>query len=162
MKIGVLTVSDRCSTGECEDKSGPVLCELLKDTFSDCIISTNIVPDEILNIQDIIKNWSADEFDLILTTGGTGFAPRDITPEATKPLLDKECPGIVVAMISSSLQITPMAMLSRPAAGIRNKTLIVNLPGSPKGAKENLQSIISTIPHAISLIQQNKDKNKHS
>lgn len=160
--VGILTVSDRCSVGIQEDKSGEALENRLKDQFqSNITIHKAIVPDEVVEIQNVLKNWCDQSFSFILTTGGTGFAPRDVTPEATKPLLDKECPGIVVAMISESLRITPMAALSRPAAGIRNKTLIVNLPGSVKGCVENLNAVISIIPHAISLIIQDANKDQH-
>lgn len=159
--IGVLTVSDRCSVGTQEDKSGDALENLLQEKFKVEHVHRQIVPDEIEDIQQVLKDWCDKSFSLIISTGGTGFAPRDVTPEATKPLLDKECPGIVIAMVSESLKITPMAALSRPAAGIRGKTLIVNLPGSVKGCVENLNAIIPIIPHAISLITQDSNKDQH-
>ena len=159
--VGVLTVSDRCSAGQQEDKSGEALENMVKEKFTESVVHRKLVPDEVEDIQQVLLAWCDQGVHLILTTGGTGFAPRDVTPEATKPLLDKECPGIVVAMISASLQITPMAMLSRPAAGIRKQTLIVNLPGSVKGSTENFQSIIPALPHALSLISQASDKDQH-
>ena len=165
--VGILTVSDRCSQGTAEDKSGPALKEKLISTFGeDLRIITAIVPDENAAIQQHLLYWSSlenqDNVEIILTTGGTGFAPRDITPEATKPLLHKECPGIVNAMINFSLTKTPFAALSRPAAGIRDSTLIINLPGSVKGAVENLEAIISIFPHAVALIRQTDDKDNHN
>ena len=127
-----------------------------------CEVHRLVVPDEREEIQEVIKRWVGLSFHLVLTAGGTGFAPRDITPEATKPLLEKECPGIVAAMLNKSLEITPMAMLSRPVAGICSRTLIINLPGSPKGATENLSAILKPLPHAIALIRQSSDKDQHS
>lgn len=156
-KAGILTVSDRCFKGESEDKSGPNLKKLLASTLAlellECDITLACAPDEIPDIQKILLKW-ADELkvSLILTTGGTGFSPRDITPEATKPLLDKEAPGLVTTMITKSLQVTPLAMLSRPVCGIRKSTVIINLPGSKKGAEECFSFIASALPHALDLI----------
>eukprot|EP01122_Echinamoeba_exundans_P014483 TRINITY_DN6571_c0_g1_i1.p1 TRINITY_DN6571_c0_g1~~TRINITY_DN6571_c0_g1_i1.p1 ORF type:complete len:192 (+),score=27.06 TRINITY_DN6571_c0_g1_i1:48-578(+) len=159
LRVGVLTISDRCSRGEAEDKSGPAIQQYLKDNAAVFKFAKGVefelftIPDEQQLISDTLIDWSDNkQLPLILTTGGTGFAPRDVTPEATKAVLHKEAPGIQIAMIQSSLAITPHAMLSRPAAGVRNKTLIVNLPGSPKGATENLAAVIVALPHAISLM----------
>ena len=121
-----------------------------------------IVPDEQLVIAGTLLTW-ADEvgLDLILTTGGTGFAPRDVTPEATRDVIEREAPGLAEAMRATSLMITPHAMLSRAVAGIRGKTLIVNLPGSPKAVRENLDTILPALPHAIELLQGRKGADRH-
>jgi molybdenum cofactor synthesis domain-containing protein len=114
-----------------------------------------IIPDEIERIKDALIHW-ADEMglDLILTTGGTGFAPRDVTPEATKAVIEREAPGLAEAMRAESLKVTPHAMLSRAVAGIRGRTLIINLPGSPKAVRENLETILPALPHGIELLQE--------
>ncbi|XP_065883628.1 gephyrin-like isoform X2 [Dysidea avara] len=158
ISCGILTVSDRCFAQEAKDESGPnlkrILSEEAKINSSDII--TTIVPDDIIRIQGVLVDWcDRKKLSLILTTGGTGFATRDVTPEATKHLIDKEAPGLVVAMISSSLQVTPMAMLSRPVCGIRKSTLIVNLPGSVKGSQECLRCILPALPHALDLLTSN-------
>lgn len=114
-----------------------------------------IVPDDVLVLQDTLSNWAdGRQFDVILTTGGTGFAPRDVTPEATQAVIQKSAPGLAEAMRLASLQITPHAMLSRGIAGIRDRTLIINLPGSPKAALENLDVVIPVLPHAVELLQE--------
>jgi gephyrin len=168
LKVGVLTVSDRCFEKQATDESGPVVESLINNNttlfkhFNSLKIEKDIVPDEAELISNKLIEWSDNQqYHLILTTGGTGFAPRDVTPEATKAILHKEAPGLVVAMISASLAITPHAMLARPAAGVRGNTLIVNLPGSPKGAKENLEVIMAALPHAVALINQLKGKDNH-
>uniref|UniRef100_A0A6A7G8N1 Gephyrin n=1 Tax=Hirondellea gigas TaxID=1518452 RepID=A0A6A7G8N1_9CRUS len=172
MRVAVLTVSDRASKGVYIDKSGPAAIETIENFFKTDpktrikIIHTKIVPDEIEDIQKTLIEWSDHDCDghahLILTSGGTGFAPRDITPEATKPLLDKEAPALVTAMTLSSLKITPFAMLSRPCAGIRRQTIIINLPGSVKAVVENLTSILTALPHAVKLAQNLKDNHTNS
>jgi molybdenum cofactor synthesis domain-containing protein len=114
-----------------------------------------LLPDEESAIREILTSWAdSNEMDLILTTGGTGFSPRDTTPEATRAVIERETPGLAEAMRAASLKITPHAMLSRIVTGIRKKTLIINLPGSPKGAVENLQVVIPVLPHAVQLIQE--------
>ncbi len=154
MRIGILTVSDRASRGEYEDQSGPALREMVRKQFGEDVDLTHIVPDEFMEIKRALFKWCDDaKLDLILTTGGTGFAPRDVTPEATHAVLEKEAPGLVQAMIGASLLKTPHAMLTRMAAGIRGQTLIVNLPGSPKAACENLAAILPALPHAIELLR---------
>jgi len=153
LRAAILTVSDRSSQGKRNDASGPLLEDYLtsRDIHVSC---TTICPDEESIIADILKNW-ADEgaIDLILTTGGTGVAPRDVTPEATLAVVKRIVPGIAEAMRFASALKTPHAMLSRAVAGIRGNTLIVNLPGSPKGAVENLEAVIAALPHAIAKIQ---------
>jgi molybdopterin adenylyltransferase len=114
----------------------------------------HLLPDDASAIRDLLAQWSdSGEVDVILTTGGTGFAPRDVTPEATRAVIEREAPGLAEAMRAASLKITPHAMLSRIVVGIRKRTLIVNLPGSPKGAVENLQVILTVLPHAVQLLR---------
>lgn len=155
--VGILTVSDRCSRGEAADLSGPAIQAFLESEQAAKLkvagFHTAILPDERLAISELLIEWcDTKHFSLIITTGGTGFSPRDVTPEATKDVLEKETPGIVTAMLMASLAVTPHAMLSRPAAGIRGKSLIINLPGSVKAVRENLAAIIAALPHALSLI----------
>ena len=138
-KVGILTVSDRGAAGVYEDGSGPVIQQLVLKNLNTSVEVTAIIPDNVEKIKDTLLQWvDVDKLNLILTTGGTGFAPRDVTPEATRQVIDRETPGLVFAMLRDSLAVTPHAMLSRMVAGIRKQTLIINLPGSPKGAKENL------------------------
>lgn len=154
MIFSVLTVSDRCSRGDAEDKSGVLLCEMLKDYGT--VEKYSIVPDEIKDISEALI-YMCDEIksDVIFTTGGTGFAPRDITPEATKTVIEKEVPGISEAIRYESLKITPKAMLSRAVSGIRGKTLIINLPGSPKAVKESLSVVLPVLSHAVETLSGN-------
>lgn len=153
MRIGILTISDRASQGIYEDQSGPALRAMVEKHFGEDVDLTFTVPDNFSEIKAALRKWCDDaHLDLILTTGGTGFAPRDVTPEATKQVIEREAPGLVQAMIAASLSKTPHAMLSRMVAGIRGHTLIVNLPGSPKAASENLAVILPAIPHAIKLL----------
>ena len=152
MRIGILTVSDRSSRGERPDLSGPAIQEVILENGWE-INQVDIVPDEMSVLTNILSSWSdSGELDVIITTGGTGFSPRDITPEATKQVVERETPGLVEAMRAASLSVTPHAMMSRAAAGIRRRTLIVNLPGSPKGAVENLMVILPVFEHAVSLL----------
>ncbi len=154
MRIGILTISDRASRGEYEDQSGPALRELIEKTFGEDVDLTYIVPDNFIEIKGALMKWCDDaKLDFIVTTGGTGFAPRDVTPEATKQVIEREAPGLVHAMLTASLPKTPHAMLTRMVAGIRGHTLIVNLPGSPNAACENLQVILPAIPHAVELLR---------
>ena len=152
MRIGILTISDRSSEGERPDLSGPALADLIKSQGW-TVVHMDIIPDELQVIMDKLDTWSdSDDFDLILTTGGTGFSPRDITPEATLQVIERETPGLAEAMRAESLKMTPHAMLSRARAGIKNHTLIVNLPGSPRAAVENLNVILPVVEHAVDLL----------
>jgi molybdopterin adenylyltransferase len=152
IRIGILTVSDRSAHGERADASGPALQEtILAQGWQ--VTRVGILPDDLLALRDQLAAWAdSGELDVILTTGGTGFSPRDISPEATMAVVQRLAPGMVEAMRAASLQVTPYAMLSRAIAGIRGRTLIVNLPGSPRGALENLQVILPVLPHAVELL----------
>jgi len=152
LRIGILTISDRSSEGERPDLSGPALEDLIKSQGW-TVVHMDIIPDELQVIMDRLNTWSdSEDFDLILTTGGTGFSPRDITPEATLQVIERETPGLAEAMRAESLKVTPHAMLSRARAGIKNHTLIVNLPGSPRAAVENLNVILPVVEHAVDLL----------
>ena len=152
MRIGILTISDRSSKGERPDLSGPALEEMIKSQGWE-VAGMQIIPDELQVIKDKLVTWSdSNDFDLILTTGGTGFSPRDITPEATAQVIERETPGLAEAMRAESLKVTPHAMMSRAQAGIRGQTLIVNLPGSPRAAVENLNVILPVVEHAVDLL----------
>ena len=153
IRVAILTVSDRSARGERPDASGPVLVEAAQQQ-SWVVVDTRIVADEQEAIQSVLLEWcQREDIDLALTTGGTGFAPRDITPEATLAIIHRAAPGLAEAMRAESLKLTPHAMLSRGIAGIRGRTLIVNLPGSPKAAAENLRVILPVLPHAIELLR---------
>jgi molybdopterin adenylyltransferase len=154
IRFGILTLSDRSSRGERMDSSGPALARLIEaEGWS--IAKQSILPDEESAIRQILVDWSdGGEVDVILTTGGTGFSARDVTPEATRAVIDREAPGLAEAMRAASLKITPHAMLSRVVTGIRKRTLIINLPGSPKGAVENLQVVVPVLPHAVQLLHE--------
>jgi len=150
---GIITVSDKGSQGKRQDLSGPAIAEMLAGAAIQ-IKKTLIIPDEVDQISNaIIQFADIEQLDLILTTGGTGVSPRDLTPDATLQVIDKEVPGMAEAMRYASMKITPHAMISRAIAGIRGRSLIINLPGSPKGAKENLAVVLPAIPHAIEKIK---------
>ena len=154
MVFAIVCVSDRCSQGVCQDKSGPLIKELVSPLGKTA--EYILVPDEKEKIEEALIYLCDDvKADVILTTGGTGFAPRDITPEATKAIIEREAPGIAEAIRIKSLQITPKAMLSRAMSGIRGKSLIVNLPGSPKAVRESLEFILPVLPHAVEVLSGN-------
>ncbi|XP_028981291.1 gephyrin a isoform X7 [Esox lucius] len=168
IRVGILTVSDSCFRNLAEDRSGVNLKDLVHDPslLGGIVSSYKIVPDEIDEIKETLVDWCDEkELNLILTTGGTGFAPRDVTPEvhedpkvcvcvhATREVMEREAPGMALAMLMGSLQVTPLGMLSRPVCGIRGKTLIINLPGSKKGSQECFQFILPALPHAIDLLR---------
>ena len=151
-KVAVLTISDKCSKGQREDKSGQIVQEIIKQLPAE-VVKYEIIPDEPEMIKAKIVDYCDNlKVDLVLTDGGTGFTARDFTPEATKEVIEREVPGIPEAMRVSCLAITKRAMLSRGVAGIRKKTLIVNLPGSSKGAKESLEAILGGLAHGLDMI----------
>ena len=154
IRFGILTLSDRSARGERPDTSGVELARFVQaEGWS--IAKQAILPDNEPAIRANLIEWAdGGEVDVILTTGGTGFSARDVTPEATRAVIDRDAPGLTEAMRSAGLKITPHAMLSRAIAGIRKRTLIINLPGSPKGAVENLQVVLSVLPHAVQLLQE--------
>lgn len=154
IRFGILTLSDRSALGERADSSGPALARLIEgEGWS--VTRQSLLPDNESSIREILIDWADNsELDVILTTGGTGFSPRDVTPEATRAIIERDAPGLAEAMRAASLRITPHAMLSRIVTGIRKKTLIINLPGSPKGAVENLQVILPVLPHAVQLLRE--------
>ena len=152
-KAAVLTVSDRSFRGERPDAGGPLVVEILKNAGY-AVTETAIVPDEKGRIEAALRQWCDREpVDLIVTTGGTGFAPRDVTPEATLAVCDRLTPGIPEAMRYASMQVTNRAMLSRAAAGTRGSCLIINLPGSEKAARENLAAVLDTLGHALEMLR---------
>ncbi|HLA17345.1 MAG TPA: MogA/MoaB family molybdenum cofactor biosynthesis protein [Candidatus Limnocylindrales bacterium] len=145
----VITASDRSAAGEREDASGAVVEELLEDAGFD--VDRSILPDDLDVISAALVDGSATH-QLIVTTGGTGLTPRDVTPQATLAVIDHEVPGLAEAMRAAGLRTTPMAALSRGVVGVRGRTLIVNLPGSPRGARESLEAIVETLPHAVEML----------
>lgn len=150
LSAAVITVSDSCSRGEREDRSGPAIAKLLEDLkFS--ITAREIVPDEKIQIQNLLIKLAL-EVRLVVTTGGTGLAPRDVTPEATRAVCDRVLEGIAERMRSEGAKKTPFAALSRGVCGVRGTALILNLPGSPAGAAESLQAVADLIPHALELL----------
>jgi molybdopterin-guanine dinucleotide biosynthesis protein MobB len=153
MKAAILTLSDRSSRGERADASGPALEKWLAEQGVKTL-HTEIIPDELATIVERLKEWAdSGRFDLILTTGGTGVSPRDVTPDATRQILHREIPGFGEVMRAESLKKTDHAMISRAVAGIRANSLIINLPGSPKGAVENLEAVWRAVPHAVAKLQ---------
>lgn len=148
----VLTVSDRSARGERPDTAGPLAAELL-EAAGYCVVKTDIVPDDQPQIETALRGMAdAGDIQMLVTTGGTGFSPRDVTPEATLAVCQRMVPGIPEAMRYASLKITPRAMLSRAQAGIRGGTLIVNLPGSPKAVRENLETVLPALEHGLEML----------
>ena len=153
IKFGILTISDKGSRGQRQDKSGDVIREAVSPLES-AVTKYEIVPDESNVIAGKLAGWAdGGEVDVILTTGGTGLSRRDVTPEATLSVIDREAPGFAEAMRIKSLEKTPMAVLSRAVAGLRGECLIINLPGSPKAVQECLEVILPAIPHAVEIIK---------
>ncbi len=153
IRFGILTLSDRSSRNERADASGPALADLILAQNWE-VAKQEILPDDESAIRATLIEWAdSGNFDVILTTGGTGFAPRDVAPEATRAVIQRDAPGLAETMRSESLKKTAHAMLSRAVAGIRGRTLIINLPGSPKGAVESLQTILPVLFHAVQLLK---------
>ena len=152
IRFGILTLSDRSARGERADTSGPALANLVRaQNWS--VTEQKTLPDDESAIRAALTEWAdSGRFDILLTTGGTGFALRDVTPEATRAVIQRDAPGLAEVMRAESLRKTPHAMLSRAVAGIRGRTLIINLPGSPKGAVENLQAVLPVLSHAVQLL----------
>ena len=151
--VGILTASDKCSSGEREDKSGEAIRKIMSQLGAR-VVHYAVVPDDKSMITAKMVEWADDNgIDLIVTTGGTGLGPRDVTPEATLEVIDRIVPGMSEAMRAKCWGKTPHAMLSREVTGVRNKTLIVNLPGSPKAVRESLQVILPALPHAIEVLR---------
>lgn len=171
MRVGILTVSDRSFRGERKDLGGPALRRAISEGWELLaeadrprveVAATAIVPDERSQIAAKLVEWCDEgKLDLILTTGGTGFAPRDVTPEATLDVIERHAPGLAEVIRQESLRITLHAMLSRGVAGIRGRTLIVNLPGSPRGAVESLAVIMPVLPHAVELLREEPAAEQH-
>jgi molybdopterin adenylyltransferase len=153
IRAGVLTISDKASRGERADTSGDIIRELLA-TIDASIQLSDVVPDEHERIATILTAWTdPDDLDVIVTTGGTGLGPRDVTPEATAEVIERPVPGLAELMRAQGIKHTPMAALSRGVAGVRGRCLILNLPGSPKGVRESLSAVIDLIPHAVDLLR---------
>jgi len=153
IRFGIITISDRSFRGEREDISGKVLEDLVKENLWE-VTKTGLVPDEVAPIQELIRKWTDNrEVDVILTNGGTGFAPRDVTPEATHSLIERFTPGIDEYIRARSLDFTQNAPLSRAISGIRKSTFILNLPGNPKAAREIFGLVVHLFPHAVNLLK---------
>jgi len=157
VRIAVLTVSDRASRGERPDASGPALVDLIGSQGWQ-VVKQSILPDDLDSLRETLTDWAdSGDVDVILTTGGTGFAPRDVTPEATRAVIDRDAPGLAEAMRAASAAKSKHAMLSRAVAGLRGRVLIINLPGSPKAAIENLQTVLPTLEHAVHLLREDPE-----
>ena len=162
MNLGRLTLSDRSARGERPDTAGSLIDEFFTTRFNAQVVTHAILPDDLPAIRDTLINWcDTIKLDVIVTTGGTGFAPRDVTPEATRAVIEREAPGLAEAMRAASLKITQHAMLSRAVCGIRGRTLIINLPGNPKAILENLETIAPVLPHAVELLREDTSAEGH-
>lgn len=164
-KVAILTVSDTVATGLGPDRSGPRAVSVVNSSSEKLggtiIVATAVVPDDVQKIKDMLQKWSdIDKVDLILTLGGTGFTPRDVTPEATKSMIQKETPGLLYVMMRESLKVTPSAVLSRAAAGIRGSTLIINMPGNPNAVAECMEALLPALKHALKQVRGDK-REKH-
>ncbi len=157
MLIGVLTVSDRCSEGQVPDTAGPAVVSLLRKQWREAMIQTALVPDEEVQIIAWLDQWVSLDASLILTIGGTGLGPRDRTPEATRRVIDREAPGLAEAMRSMGAAKNSFSWLSRGVAGLKDHSLIINLPGSKRGAEESLSSIIALIKHGLDIASGSQD-----
>lgn len=155
MRVAVLTVSDRCSRGETEDLSGPALAAMLRDRLSAEVVEAACVPDVVERIERVLRGWAepARGIDLVVTTGGTGLAPRDVTPEAAMRVIERPHAGLMELARARCLGITPRAYLSRGVAGVAGRTLIVTLPGSVRGATEQLGALLDVLPHAVETLR---------
>lgn len=151
-RVGILTVSDRAASGAYEDRSGPLIAKIIATRSPWSVERQSTVPDNVETISARLRAWADEGLHLILTTGGTGFAPRDVTPEATRLVVEREAPGIAETLRAESLKVTKHAMLSRGIAAIRGQTLIINLPGNPKAVRENLDVLLPVLPHALELL----------
>lgn len=161
--VGILTISDSAAAGQSEDQSGPLLVGLAQDLWPDEMPVIGLAPDEPQLIAERLRFWADDQgLSLILTTGGTGFAPRDTTPEATRAVIEREAPGIAEAIRAVGLSKTPHAMLSRGVAGIRGGALIINLSGSPKAVREQWAVIAPVLPHALELLRPTNHSLRHA
>lgn len=159
-KVAIVTVSDRSFKREREDKSGPLLQKKVEELGAE-IVSLKLVPDEKEEIKKAILELVEKGVDLILTTGGTGFSPRDVTPEATKEVIEREAPGLSEHMRKESLKKTPHALLSRGVSGIRGESLIINLPGNPNGALENFLAVLPALPHGLRILKGKGEEGEH-
>lgn len=155
MRVAILTISDRCARGEATDRSGPALVELARERLQAEIIATAIVPDEVPLIAGCLRSWANGDSrpDVILTTGGTGLGPRDVTPEATATVLERRHPALLELARLRCLQHTPRAYLSRGEAGVIGGSLVINLPGSTRGATEFLEALLDILPHAVDMLR---------
>lgn len=162
MNIGILTVSDRSARGERADESGPLLCDIVTSALAARVAQYAIVADDRAQIAATLVQWCDElDLDIILTSGGTGFAPRDVTPEATLQVIERRAPGLEEAMRAESMKHTAHGMLSRAVAGTRRQTIIVNLPGSPKAVRENMAVIMPALRHAVRLLRGVAAESEH-
>lgn len=161
LRVGILTASDRSARGQREDVSGPRLAGIIA-AQGWAVVRQSVLPDDFWVLRETLTVWAdRGDLDIILTTGGTGFSPRDVTPEATLGVIQRQAPGLAEAMRAASLAKTPHAMLSRGVAGMRGSVLILNLPGSPKAAVENLEVVLPVLAHAVELLTDNPDAEAH-